>query len=152
VRVFVGGSPHDNSARYQAIEACGATVVAEDHCWGNRAADLPVRTDLEPLHALASRFHLRPACSTSFPLSSTVDACVRRASMARAEAAIFFDLEFETAQVWETPDEIRSLREHGIASLHLREQSYRLTDPDGLREVISTFLATVQPGRAGGAT
>src|SRR5262249_29903973 len=122
VRVFVGGSPHDHPACYEAVEACGATVVAEDHCWGNRAADLPVRTDLEPLQALANRFHQQPACSIRFPLSSTVDACVRRAALARAQAAIFFDLEHETAQVWETPAEIRALDERGIPSLHLREQ------------------------------
>jgi benzoyl-CoA reductase/2-hydroxyglutaryl-CoA dehydratase subunit BcrC/BadD/HgdB len=155
VRVFIGGSPHDNPARYDAIEACGATVVAEDHCWGNRAADLPVRTDLEPLHALATRFHQQPACSITFPMRVTVESCVRRAGLARAEAAIFFDLEHETAQVWETPDEIRSLGERGIPSLHLREQPYRLADPAVLHEQIETFLAplrTSSADRAAGAT
>ena len=158
MRVFVGGSPHDNPARYAVVEACGATVVAEDHCWGNRAADFLVRTDLEPLQALAARFHQQPACSIRFPLRSTVDACVRRAAEARAEAAIFFDLEHETAQVWETPDEIRALAEHGIPSLHLREQPYRLADPATLREQIEAFLAPLQtvrrpaaPGRDEGA-
>jgi benzoyl-CoA reductase/2-hydroxyglutaryl-CoA dehydratase subunit BcrC/BadD/HgdB len=146
IRVFVGGSPHDNPARYAVIEACGATVVAEDHCWGNRLADLPVRTDLEPLQALASRFHQRPACSIAFPLDATVDACVRRAVQARAEAAIFFDLEHETAQVWETPDEVRALGEHGIPSLHLREQPYRLADPAALRQQVEAFLAPLRSG------
>jgi len=147
LRVFVGGSPHDNPARYAVVEACGATVVAEDHCWGNRAADFAVRTDLEALQALAARFHQRPACSIAFPLIVTVEGCVDPATEARAEAAIFFDLEHETAQVWETPDEIRSLAEHGIPSLHLREQPYRLADPAALREQVEAFLAPLRTGR-----
>jgi benzoyl-CoA reductase/2-hydroxyglutaryl-CoA dehydratase subunit BcrC/BadD/HgdB len=147
LRVFVGGSPHDNPARYDVVEACGATVVAEDHCWGSRAADFPVRTDLEPLSALASRFHQQPACSIRFPLRATVDACVRRAALARADAAIFFDLEHETAQVWETPDEVRALGEHGIPSLHLSEQPYHLADPAALRQQIEAFLAPLRRGR-----
>jgi benzoyl-CoA reductase/2-hydroxyglutaryl-CoA dehydratase subunit BcrC/BadD/HgdB len=144
LRVFVGGSPHDNLAFYEIAESCGATVIAEDHCWGNRAADWPVRTDLPPLQALASRFHQQPACSITFPLSTTVDGCIRRAALARADAAIFFDLEHETAQVWETPDEIRALAERGIPSLHLSEQPYRIADPDALRERVAAFLAPLR--------
>jgi benzoyl-CoA reductase/2-hydroxyglutaryl-CoA dehydratase subunit BcrC/BadD/HgdB len=151
VRVFVGGSPHDNPARYEVVEACGATVVTEDHCWGSRAADRPVRTDLEPLQALASRFHQQPACSISFPMRATVNACVRRATLAQVDAAIFFDLEHETAQVWETPDEIAALNDQFIPTLHLREQPYRLTDPASLRERIEAFLGSLQPRRTVGA-
>jgi benzoyl-CoA reductase/2-hydroxyglutaryl-CoA dehydratase subunit BcrC/BadD/HgdB len=150
LRVFVGGSPHDHPTVYEIIEACGATVVAEDHCWGNRAADWPARTDLDPLQALASRFHQQPACSIQFPMSATVDGCVRRAALARADAAIFFDLEHETAQVWETPDEIRGLAEQGIPSLHLREQPYRIADAAGLRAQIDAFLAPLRATTAGG--
>jgi benzoyl-CoA reductase/2-hydroxyglutaryl-CoA dehydratase subunit BcrC/BadD/HgdB len=154
-RVFVGGSPHDHPTVYEIIEAhgageaCGATVVAEDHCWGARAADWPVRTDLDPLLALASRFHEQPACSIAFPMRVTVDRCVRRAALARADAAIFFDLEHETAQVWETPDEIRGLAEHGIPSLHLSEQPYRIADPAGLRARIEAFLGPLLAAKAG---
>jgi benzoyl-CoA reductase/2-hydroxyglutaryl-CoA dehydratase subunit BcrC/BadD/HgdB len=148
-RVFVGGSPHDHPAVYEMIEACGATVIAEDHCWGNRIADWPVRTDLDPLQALAGRFHEQPACSIAFPMHVTVDRCVRRASLARADAAIFFDLEHETAQVWETPDEIRGLAEHGIPSLHLAEQPYRMTDSEGLRARIEAFLGPLRTAKTG---
>lgn len=155
VRVFVGGSPHDHSTVYEIIEACGAgescgvTIIAEDHCWGARAADWSVRTDLDPLEALASRFHQQPACSIAFPMSVTVDRCVRRAALAQADAAIFFDLEHEMAQVWETPDEIRGLAEHGVPSLHLSEQPYRIADPAGLRARIDAFLAPLWAAKAG---
>ena len=146
-RVFVGGSPHDNPTFYEIVESCGATVVAEDHCWGSRAADWTIRTDLPPLQALAARFHQQPACSIAFPMHVTVERCVRRAALAQVDAAIFFVLEHETAQVWESPDEIAALAERGIPSLHLSEQPYRMAEPDGLRARISAFLASA--GKAG---
>ena len=146
LRVFVGGSPHDNPSFYEIVESCGATVIAEDHCWGSRAGDWTIRPDLPPLQALASRFHQQPACSIAFPMQVTVDRCIRRAALARVDAAIFFVLEHETAQVWETPDEIGALAERGIPSLHLSEQPYRIADPDGLREQIAAFLAPLQAG------
>jgi benzoyl-CoA reductase/2-hydroxyglutaryl-CoA dehydratase subunit BcrC/BadD/HgdB len=148
-RVFVGGSPHDHPAVYEIIESCGATVVGEDHCWGNRTAFWDHRTDLSPLQRLAWRFHEQPACSIQFPMSDTVDLCVRRAALAQPDAAIFFGLEHETAQVWETPDEIRGLAEHGIPSLHLSEQPYRLTDREGLRARIEAFLGPIRTARTG---
>ena len=40
-RLFVGGSPLDNLEFYALVEACGATIVAEDHCWGNRCGEAP---------------------------------------------------------------------------------------------------------------
>lgn len=150
--MFVGGSPHDNPSFYEIVEECGATVVAEDHCWGSRVADWSIRTDLPPLRALASRFHQQPACSIAFPMTETVDRCVRRAALAQADAAIFVVLEHETAQIWETPDEIAGLAEHGIPSLHLSEQPYRIADPEGLRERIAALLEPLRAGRVGGAS
>ena len=79
-------------------------------------------------------------------MSVTVERCVRQAALARVDAAIFFVLEHETAQVWETPDEIAALAERGIPSLHLSEQPYRIADADGLREQIAAFLAPIQAG------
>jgi benzoyl-CoA reductase/2-hydroxyglutaryl-CoA dehydratase subunit BcrC/BadD/HgdB len=139
-RVFVGGSPLDHPQLYELIESCGATVVGEDHCWGNRASELPVRTDLAPLHALASRFHQKSACSISYPLERTVQACLERAVNARSEAAIFFVLRDEVAHVWETPDQMQALAAQGIPALHLTEQSYWIEDVAGVRAQISRFL------------
>jgi hypothetical protein len=43
-------------------------------------------------------------------------------------------------QAWETPDEIKILKEHGIPSLYLRDQPYRIDEPEALKEKISAFI------------
>ncbi len=143
-RVFLGGSPIDHTRICQAIEATGATVVAEDHCWGNRSFDLPVEGPASPILELASRFHRKPACSITFPLSETVAGCARRAAAAAADAAIFYVMDEDWSQNWETPNEVRAIEANGTPSLHLKQQAYDGGDPSALTAVVAEFLAAVQ--------
>jgi benzoyl-CoA reductase subunit C len=114
-------------------------VVAEDHCWGNRIFKPPLRTDIDPVEALAERYHQRPACSIRFPLSDTVDASVGEAVSAKVQAAIFYCTRGDRSQVWETPDEIRDLERHGVSSLHLQEQDYAASSQE-LANLIENFI------------
>lgn len=139
-RVFVGGSPLDHSGVYELIEGFGATVVAEDHCWGVRACDLPVKATGEPLFAIAERFHRRPACSILFPLERTIEASVNRALRSRADAAIFYVMEGDGSQNWETPDEVARLRSSSMPVLHLRNQPYEPGAAGELHDRIASFL------------
>ncbi len=41
-RIYVAGSPQPSVGLYQLIESLGATVVSEDHCWGERTAGCPM--------------------------------------------------------------------------------------------------------------
>jgi benzoyl-CoA reductase/2-hydroxyglutaryl-CoA dehydratase subunit BcrC/BadD/HgdB len=145
-RVFLGGSPLDHTRIYEAIESCGATVVAEDHCWGNRIADLPVDEGVAPLLGLAERFHRRPACSITIPLKATVEGCAMRAAMADVDAAIFYVIERDWSQNWETPGEVSALEGRGVPTLHLKGQAYDGGDPVALRRKVSEFLDTVRAG------
>jgi benzoyl-CoA reductase/2-hydroxyglutaryl-CoA dehydratase subunit BcrC/BadD/HgdB len=62
-RLFLGGSPLDNLEFYALIESCGAVVIAEDHCWGNRCSEAPVDTGMPSwTAALAGR---EPRVSTA---------------------------------------------------------------------------------------
>ena len=140
-RLFVGGSPLDHTRVYEAIESCGATVVAEDHCWGNRAFELPVDPDADPLDALAARFHRRPACSIQFPIAEGRIACRARAAAANVDAAIFYVMADDWSQVWETPGQVKALETVGIPTLVLLRQSYELPDPEPLKAEVSAFLA-----------
>ena len=49
VRLFVESSPLDNLQFYEVVESCGAVVVAEDNCWGNRYSDVPISQTINPL-------------------------------------------------------------------------------------------------------
>ena len=78
-RLFVGGSPLDNLDLYALIESCGAVIVAEDHCWGNRCAEGVVDLEMPPFEALADRYNRKPACSIEFPSSRVTERCLGRA-------------------------------------------------------------------------
>jgi benzoyl-CoA reductase/2-hydroxyglutaryl-CoA dehydratase subunit BcrC/BadD/HgdB len=144
VRLFVGGSPHEHTQLYEIVESCGATVVAEDHCWGTRLAEFPLDPSLDPFEALADRYHRKPACSIAFPLATVVDACTRRAVAANVDGAIFFVLRGDAGHVWDTPDEIRSLQANGIPSLYLAYQPYWSARPDELRASVGAFVSSIK--------
>ena len=148
-RVFVGGSPIDHVQVYEIVESCGATIVAEDHCWGGRCAEFPADTSMPPFEALADRYHRKPACSIAFPMSTVVDQCATRATRARVDAAIFFVQRGDGVHVWDTPDEIRALHARNIPCLYLAQQPYRIDDPDALRDRISGFVDSLRGASSG---
>jgi len=147
-RLFVGGSPFDHDRLYAIIESLGANVVAEDHCWGARLGDAYALPQGAPLDRLAARFHEAPACSIRFSFEATVSASVERAIAAKVDAAIFYVFAGDSAQSWETPDEVAQLRALGIPVLHLAEQSYDCSPAEDFRQKIAEFLAAFPAHRA----
>lgn len=143
-RVFVAGSPLDTLGLYELVESCGAVIVAEDHCWGNRGGEYEADTNLPPFEALADRYHRKPACSIEFPMARGVERCVERACAARVDGAIFFVMQGDGVHIWDTPDEIASLERNDVPSLYLSGQPYRLDNPEPLRSRISEFLGALR--------
>ena len=139
-RVFVEGSPQDNLQLYNIIESCGATVVAEDNCWGNRYSDVPIDTRLDPTEAVITRYNNKSPCTRMYPLSRRVDYCLQSAQDAKAQAVVFNIYRFDEMQAWEVPDEIAALEENGIPSLYLKNQPYRIDEPEAIKEKISEFI------------
>ena len=129
-RIYVAGSPQPTTALYELIESSGATVVGEDHCWGERAAGCPMPDGLSALEGLAARYHRTPMCSIEFPLERALvrwRASVRRA---RPDAVVLHVVEGDELHIWDTPDKARLLAEDGIPSLHLERQGYDAADQE----------------------
>ena len=143
-RVFLGGSPLDTLDFYELVESCGAVIVAEDHCWGNRCGEFAADPNLPPFEALADRYHRKPACSIEFPMARVVERCVGRAQAARVDGAIFFVMEGDGVHIWDTPDEVAALERNEVPSLYLNRQPYRLDDPEPLRARLSEFIGTLR--------
>jgi benzoyl-CoA reductase/2-hydroxyglutaryl-CoA dehydratase subunit BcrC/BadD/HgdB len=139
-RLFVGGSPLDNLALYELVESCGAAVVAEDHCWGNRCGEFELDTTSPPFEALADRYHRKPACSIEFPMARVVDRCVGRAHAAQVDGAVFFVMQSDGVHIWDTPDEVAALERSDVPCLVLNQQPYRPGDPETLRARLSEFV------------
>jgi benzoyl-CoA reductase/2-hydroxyglutaryl-CoA dehydratase subunit BcrC/BadD/HgdB len=133
VRLFIEASPLDNLQFYEILEGCGATVVGEDNCWGNRYSDTPADESLEPLEAITKRYLLKSPCPRMHPLASRVDYCRQRALEMKADGAVFSILEYDYSQTWEYPDEEKALREAGIPTLCFKGQKYLIPNDDAKR-------------------
>lgn len=138
--VYLGGSPWDHAQFYEAVEASGGVIVAEDHCWGARCSDLMLAGD-DLLMAMADRFNRQPACSVQGSIDNTIRAVVTRAVASGAKAAIFANIKGDLAQTWESPSEIEALRAEGVASLLLRGLAYAAPASDAVKSEIAAFLA-----------
>jgi len=130
VRLFVQGSPIDNLQFYELVESGKATIVGEDNCWGNRYSEDPVDQSLDPLEAIAERYHLKAPCPRMHSLDRRVNYCLQSAVEAKAQGAIFFFLEWDNAPAWEYPDQKKALEEKGIPTLCFEMQKYLLSDID----------------------
>jgi benzoyl-CoA reductase/2-hydroxyglutaryl-CoA dehydratase subunit BcrC/BadD/HgdB len=137
-RVYVAGSPHYGLDVYDLVESLGATVVAEDHCWGGRAAELPVPTDLPPLEAIAERYHAKPVCSIEFPLQSALQRWHDAVRSARPDAVLLYVLAGDELHVWDTPDRAALAEGDRIPTLHLPRR--RAVDPE-TRDQLADWLA-----------
>ncbi|MFP3975113.1 MAG: 2-hydroxyacyl-CoA dehydratase subunit D [Chloroflexota bacterium] len=138
VRLFVEGSPLDNLQFYELVESCNATIVGEDNCWGNRYSDDPVDTSLDPVEALAGRYHLKSPCPRMHSMERRVEYCTQSAVDAKAQGAVFFFLEWDNAAAWEYPDQKKALEENDIPSLCFEMQKYAL--PEHEREQIKSRI------------
>jgi benzoyl-CoA reductase/2-hydroxyglutaryl-CoA dehydratase subunit BcrC/BadD/HgdB len=138
VRLFVEGSPIDNLQLYELVESCKATIVGEDNCWGNRYSDDPIDLSLDPLEAIAERYHLKSPCPRMHFMDKRTDYCLRSAVETKVQGALFFFLEWDNAPAWEYPDQKKALEEKGIPTICFEMQKYLLSDTD--KEQIKTSL------------
>jgi len=142
-RLFVSGSPLDNTDLYALIEDCGATVVGESHDWGAPMADLPLNTAAPPLEAIAERFHKSPP-DLIFPLDAAVADVVGRAKACGAEGVVFHVYRHDDHELFDVPAKRAALEAAGIPTLYLQEQPYRIEDPAPVRAAVTQFLADLR--------
>jgi benzoyl-CoA reductase/2-hydroxyglutaryl-CoA dehydratase subunit BcrC/BadD/HgdB len=145
VRLFVEGSPLDNLQFYEVVESCGAVVVGEDNCWGNRYSDVPIVEIINPLESIVDRYLKKSPCPRMMPLQRRIDYCVRNAVESKAQGALFHIYQGDNAQAWEAPEEIKALKAVGIPVAYLKKQPYRLSDvnKEDLRTEIKDFIKTL---------
>lgn len=142
-RIFVDGSPLDNLQLYEIIESCGATVVAEDHCWGNRCSDILIDTSLDPLEAIIERYQNKSPCPRMYPMSRLIEYCSQSAAEAKAQGVICYVYKFDSAEDWTTVHKIEALEKLGIRTLRLKDQAYLISKPDELRMSIGELIESI---------
>jgi len=140
-RIFVDGSPQDNLQLYEIIESFKATVVAEDHCWGNRSSDGQIDTVLPPIEAIVDRYNRKSPCPRMYPIQRLVDYCVKSAVNAKAQKAICYVYENDGAETWLTREKVKALEEKGISTVNFQNQPYLISNSEQLKTGIGKLLA-----------
>ncbi len=118
-RLFYSGSVQQELTVYEELEALGFVIVGEDHDWGDRYCQRPLRTDLEPLQALVDRYALTPPSAQKGLVRERVEALREAVTASRAETVLFYSDVCEEAASWEHPSQERMLDELGVASAEL---------------------------------
>ena len=129
-RLFVEASPLDNLQLYELFESCNATIVGEDHCWGNRFAENLIDPSLDPLEAIAHRYQFKsPGPEVVFPAGLRAEYTLQKTLDAQAQGVLFYIYEWDTAQVWDYPEQDKALKAKGIPAICFMAQKYLIVNP-----------------------
>jgi benzoyl-CoA reductase/2-hydroxyglutaryl-CoA dehydratase subunit BcrC/BadD/HgdB len=139
-RIYLAGSPQPSTALYELVERSGATVVGEDHCWGERVTGCPIPPGPSGIERLAERYHRTPVCSIEFPLEGALARWRAAVRMARPDGVLFFVVSGDELHVWDTPEKAALLAADGIPNLHLGRQGYEV-DGRELTEALAAWLS-----------
>ncbi|MFC1534667.1 2-hydroxyacyl-CoA dehydratase subunit D [Thermodesulfobacteriota bacterium] len=142
-RIFTSGSPLDHLQFYELIESCGAVIVGEDNCWGNRSSDVPIDVSGDPFEAIIKRYLHKSPCPRIVPVSLRVNYCVDSTLTSKAQGIIFNVFEFDNMPPWEIPEEIDALKEKGVQTLYFNKQPYWITETENIKEKIIEFIKSI---------
>jgi benzoyl-CoA reductase/2-hydroxyglutaryl-CoA dehydratase subunit BcrC/BadD/HgdB len=120
-RILIKGPPLDNPNFCSAVEAHGASVVAEDDWWGSRAAGLDIDTAGEPIQAIFEKYYLDAPSPRIFPPEIGDDWFRRKAS--EVDGVIFYLPQEDDVIGWDYPRLRAFLDERAIPHLMLRAAS-----------------------------
>jgi len=146
VRIYVSGTILDNTQLYELIESCGATVVSEDVCTGNRYADNPVDTSIDLLDGLTDRYHTYSHEGRMHPLDDLVQYMVRGVQESKAQGVIFNYLQWDDSHGWNYPGQRDALKKIGVPSIAFEMQGYKIANTEQLRTRIETFVEMIRGG------
>ena len=114
-------------------------MIAEDHCWGNRAGEDLIKFGDDVLEDLIHRYNTKAPCPCTPPLSRRVGYFASCVEKARPDAVVYFSPRGD-AQAWDIPDEIHYLEEKGIPYVYFEKQKGPSGDPEEIRARMAELL------------
>ncbi|MBI5966800.1 MAG: 2-hydroxyacyl-CoA dehydratase [Deltaproteobacteria bacterium] len=120
IRLFLAGSICDQPEIFDLLEACGASVVADDLCTGWRYFAGEVANEGDPLEALADRLIKKVPCPCKYnPGIDRGDEFLERVVSSRSQGVVFVLLKFCDPHAFDYPFLKKKLAEQKISSLLL---------------------------------
>lgn len=150
VRVYYVGSPQETTEVYEIAERSGLNIVGEDHDMGARMFDTQVRTEIEPVSALAERLLSRMPSSEKGTIKARVKAVGEKLEQTAAEAFLTYMNNNDEAYVWDYPSIRKTVLEpRGIPSATVQKQTWPLTEPEELAAQFAALAAMVKEAHNG---
>ncbi|MGH6989063.1 MAG: 2-hydroxyacyl-CoA dehydratase subunit D [Stellaceae bacterium] len=143
-RVMVKGTAHDDDQFYELVEACGATIVADDHVTGERAFEHQVAEDGDVMEALTTHYHRHSPSPRSYPQAEQDKRFLALIDDAHVQGVIFFHDEWDDVHGWDYPVEKKLLDERNIPSTFLKKQPYRMPDRAAQRATVMGLLRAIR--------
>jgi benzoyl-CoA reductase subunit C len=143
-RLFLSGSCLDNAEVMEFIESCGATVVSDDLCTGDRYYESKVELNSDPIEALARRYLYKAPCPRMMPLADRIEDFRHRIETCNPEGVIFYLLRWCDSLMWDYVALRDELGNFDIPHYYLDMQEYRLTNPESLKTRIEALIETMQ--------
>jgi hypothetical protein len=137
-RVLLAGSMPPDDRIHQAVDAAGASVIAESHALASvrRVIEIDVDSGSEPVERSLARY-LRCASVAPRAFFSRAAWIVERATAVRASAVVIWLTREDEAHAWTAPAEQRALEAAGVPTLLL--PAARWQADDGALERIDEF-------------
>lgn len=135
-RILLAGSVPPDERVHQAVDASGASIIAEAHALapGRLGGELEL-TD-EPVERALAR-HLRRSSLAPRAFHDRATHIVEKARSVKADAVVLWLTREDEALAWTAPSELRALREAGLPTLML--PAARWQADDGALERITLF-------------
>ncbi len=126
-RLMIAGSSLNHQGLHQALEKCGAVVVAEDDWWGSRSAGEDIAdASGDLMKAIFEKYYLDAPSPRVFPFE-IADAWFQKESAGGIDGVVFYLPPEDCVAGWDYPRRRRFLDERGIPHLLVREDAMSIS-------------------------
>ena len=146
-RLFFCGSCMDNAAVAELIESCGAIIVGDNSCMGDRYSEDLVEPLPDPIEAITRRYLFKSPCPRTVSMRIRIQDFAKRLENTKSEGVIFYLFRWCDANMWDYVGLAKETVKFGIPHYYFDMQEYHLANPESLRTRIEALVEVI-----GGAT
>lgn len=139
--VVYSGTETETLKTYQAIEAGGAVIVADDQEWGSGAVETLTDESLDPIDAICDRYQFRSPAVAGRSVAERKPHLLDMLRRSGAKAVVFNILAIDHPASWDYPRLRDFLNANGAPTVEFGPRAYRADDSEALSAQVARFVA-----------